>query len=131
MSNPEQEQTIATITALAHGLRSKRLSNIQLDQLQIAEHLLTNISVQTQIKATVETEAGIWGDPDKEPILKFEPGEPCQVHLAASRTQHAHWEKATITGAEARETVAGGWVYQTSKTGKHWLTPSRLGKVNK
>lgn len=128
MSNPEQEQTIATISALAHALRSKKLSNIQLDQLQIAEHLLTNISVQTQMEASLEA-AG-------KPVLKvdpvvFQPGEPAKVYMLGTRTQHAHWERATITGLEPRETVEGGWVYQTSKTGKTWLTLNRLEKIAK
>ena len=131
MSNPEQEQTIATISALAHALRSKKLSNIQLDQLQIAEHLLTNISVQTQLETPV-AEAGIWGDTEpKKHVLRFELSEPVRVHIMASMVQHAHWERATITGTEPRETVEGGWVYQTSKTGKQWVTPNRLEKLSK
>ena len=132
MSNPEQEQTIATISALAHALRSKKLSNIQLDQLQIAEHLLTNISVQTQLETPPVAEAGIWGDTEpKKYVPRFEPSEPVRVHIPADMVQHAHWERATITGIQPRDTVEGGCVYQTSKTGKQWVTPNRLEKLSK
>lgn len=129
MSNPEQEKSLAVISGIAHNLSKADLSAVQLDQLQIAEHLLTNISVQLQIEASLR--AANQPVTPKVEVPVFQVSEPCQVLIYADRVQHEHWERATITGAEARTGVEGGWVYKTSKTGSAWVTPGRLNKVRK
>lgn len=128
MSNPEQEKILATIAALTHSLLKHELSPVQLDQLQITEHLLTNISVQLQMEASNRAAAASAEPAQTGPI--FQPSEPCKVMIPADRVQHEHWELATIIGVDYRPGVAGGFVYQTSKTGKTWLTSYRLKKVS-
>lgn len=133
MSDTDQEKSLATISGLAEAIRRHDLSSIQLDQLQIAEHLLTNIAVQLTVAASERANAEAMATP--EPVMPkvdtYVGGEPVNVLILASRVEHEHWEKATITGVEMRPCVPGGLVYKTNKTGKHWLTAGRLSKVRK
>lgn len=124
MISPEQDKSLSTIAALAASLSKQNLTSIQLDLVQAAERVLVNVALQ-------QTEFGRLANKPEEPKPQapvFQEGEPCRVYILANRVQHAHWQKATVTGKEARHTVEGGFVYQTSATGKQWVTINRLEK---
>lgn len=117
MSNPEQEQALSTIAALAHAMAGTKLTDIQLDLLLMAANLMTNIAVQSQIAATAQV---------TEQVPEFEIGEPVNVHIPATSVSHGYAQRATVTGKIELKT---GFEYKTSATGIDWVTTDRMHKV--
>jgi len=113
MINPEQEQFLSTISALAHSLRGQTLTDLQLDQLQIVERLLTNLAVQ---KATEKPEA------KPEPV-EYQIGEQVMLEMPTGM------QLTTVIDKVAADT---GYEYKTAATGRTlWIGTRRLQKVSK
>lgn len=114
MSNPEQEQALATIAALAQSLSGTELTDIQLDLLDMAQRMMTNIAVQRQMAANLKAV-------DPAPV-EFDIGEPVNVD-------------SPLFGQPQRATIIGkiqhlrGFDYQTSATGQVWMRIDSLHKV--
>lgn len=126
MSNPDQLRSLATISSLAISLQKQNLSDIQMDLLQVAEHLMTNIAVQS----TLHGQKGMQpAEPPAPP--EFQVGEPVEVHIPADRVTHEHWQRTTIINKQTTE-EDGAQVtrYQTAVTKRDfWLGVNRLRKV--
>lgn len=128
MSNPDQLKSLATISSLAISMQKQTLSDIQLDLLEVAEHLMTNIAVQS----TLHGREGM--QPAEPPApLEFQVGEPVEVQVPADRVHHEHWQRTTIIDKkvteEEGETVTR---YQTAFTKRDfWISAKRLRKVAK
>jgi hypothetical protein len=123
MSNPEQEQLLSTIAALSQSMRGKNLSDIQLDLLQVAEHLMSNIAVQSAITSPGLVEIV---------VPEFEIGEPCQVRTVEGGPEHwqnSAWQRSTIID---KVSLNGEHEYQTAVTGRGlWVGTEALQKVDK
>lgn len=118
MSNPEQERILSTIAALASSLRPHTLTDIQIDLLQVAERLLTNVALQR-----LPQDRQIQQEPPA--LVEFEIGEPCEVRLPEIVT-HEHWQRTTIIDK------ADEMTYQTAATKRgKWIDHSLLRKVSK
>ena len=116
MSSPEQEKALATISSLSASLRNQKLSDVQIDLLMVAEHLMTNIAVQTVIQCETR-------------LVEFNLGEPVMQTIPADRTQHEHQQRTTVVDKEAVNDL-GDFRYKTAHSGRDtWITATMLSKV--
>lgn len=121
-TNPDQLRSLATISSLAISLQKQNLSDIQMDLLEVAVHLMTNIAVQSTLR-------GREGLSPAEPAapLDFVLGEPVDVEIKETRVSHAYWQRTTIVDKLTDE--KGVSVYRTARTKDAWMEDSRLRKV--
>ena len=128
MTNPDQVKALATIGSLAQSLEKQTLSDIQMDLLEVAAHLMTNIAVQSTLHGRQALEPA--GEPEA-PV--FEPGEPCEVQVPADRITHEHWQRTTIIDKQV--TIEEGVEvtrYKTAFTRRDmWIGTRRLRKIAK
>lgn len=125
MSNPDQVKHLATISGLAAGLQKQSLSDIQMDLLEVAVHLMTNIAVQS----TLHGKTAMTPAEPAAPVV-FEPGEPAIQTIPADRLQHEHKQRTTIINKRVSDDSDGGYLYQTSHTGRGvWISAAMLSKV--
>lgn len=120
MSSPEQEQALTTISALAESMRSHTLSDVQNDLLEIAERLMTNIAVQSAMKASIPV-------PVAPEVVEFEIGETVNIETPPTPERASYWQRTTVI-----DKVRGGlgYEYQTAFSGRGmWVNPLRLQKV--
>lgn len=127
MSTPEQEQALATISSLATSLRTQALSDVQIDLLEVAAHLMTNIAVQSTINCAST----------RLIELEYQIGEPVQIDLAALGFTAAEgaWQRTTVTGKQnvSIDEAHPEYQYQTAFSGTdRWLYPVEcMRKVEK
>lgn len=119
MSTPEQEQALATISSLATSLRTQALSDVQIDLLEVAAHLMTNIAVQTTLNC-----------PNTR-LVEYQLGEAVMQTIPADRLQHEHQQRTTVVDKEAVNDL-GDFRYKTAHSGRGtWVTATMLNKVEK
>ena len=120
MSRLEQERALTVITEIATALRFQHMTNVQLDLLQVAEHLMVNIAVQVQVAAVLV-----------QPEIDFSIGEPVDVtmpNLSGDEISKDYKQRATIIEKVEQSGIAE---YRTTATGEEWLKTDRLDKVKK
>lgn len=116
MSTPEQEQALATISSLATALRTQTLSDVQIDLLEVAAHLMTNIAVQTTLNCATTR------------LVEYQLGEPVWFLNRLGQEQ-----RTTITNKCSIDSLEGPVThYQTAFTGpSEWHIEQSLRKVEK
>lgn len=126
MNTPEQAKSLATISCLAVSLEKKKLTNIQLDLLEIVCHLMTNISIQSM---------GLGDSSVALPPPEFYLGGSAEIRCNIGVEGSYTWQRTTII--DKRLLTAEGvtpevYEYQTSwsKRGK-WIGAEDLRKVAK
>lgn len=121
MSGLEQERAITVINDITFALRTQKMSNVQLDMLQVAEHLLVNLAFQ------VQTSNGIV----PEPVVDYSICESVDVTITCLSGEDAgtsYQQRATVIDKVEQGGVAE---YRTTATGSEWLTAERISKVKK
>lgn len=130
MSTPEQEKALSTIGALAASLRNQKLSDVQIDLLEVAAHLMTNIAVQTTLNCATT----------RLVELEYTPGEPVDVDLAAIELDGQSltgWQRTTVINRQQtnenevmQNLEEPQYRYQTAATGRGiWVAAAVLRKV--
>lgn len=123
MSNPEQIQMLATIGSLTQTLEKQVMSDIQLDLLQVVQHLMTNIAVQSTMHGRMALEPGEPAAP-----LEFQVGEPVDVMVPVDGQEH--WQRTTVINKQYLQD--NGYAYQTAYTKRDtWIDPAAMRKVQK
>jgi hypothetical protein len=126
MSNPDQDKALATISSLAHSLDGQVLSDIQIDLLMVAEHLMTNIAVQSTLHGRLAL------DPSEPKPLEFQIGEPVMIETPPSIDCQPYWQRTTIIDKVEGPALEGGFEYKTAFTGRDmWIGVRRLKKAEK
>lgn len=121
MSTPEQEQALSTISALAASLRTQKLSDVQIDLLEVAAHLMSNIAVQTTLNCAstrlVEAE--------------YQLGEAVMQTIPADRMMREHRQRTTVIDKQPVNDL-GDFRYKTAHSGRGiWVTATMLSKLEK
>ncbi|QOC57989.1 hypothetical protein phiK7B1_134 [Pseudomonas phage phiK7B1] len=120
MSNPDQVKVLATIGSLAQSLEKQVLTDIQMDLLEVAAHLMTNIAVQS----TLFGREGMEPAKPAEPV-EFQVGEPVEVMVGSEQ-----WQLTTVINKQY--TQEDGYFYQTAFTKRDkWIAAEALRKVKK
>lgn len=102
----ESDQLAENVIALAQRLKGKKLSDVQLDLLQIGQHLLTNLVFQVDRTVT----------PEEPVITVFEPGTPVEVKIHAEDREY--WQHATVIEAYM---VNNRMAYRTTADRANWV----------
>lgn len=113
MSEQNEANTlIDQIESLVTSLRDKPLDNVQLDLLEVASHLLANITFQV---------AKSCAKPGVEPVepvhVVLQPGEKCEVNFSREDGPHSdYWQLATVTDVKHLEISPVQIQYKTTAT---------------
>lgn len=117
----EASPLIEQIISLAESIKGKPADNVQLDLLEVAAHLLTNILFQvskTCSKTAVEQV--------HVPRLVLEPGHKCEVNFSHPDGPHSdYWQLATVTDIRHLETSPVQIEYKTTAT-TDWTPEKRV-----
>lgn len=119
MSNPDQLKALATIGSLASTLEKQALSDIQMDLLEVAVHLMTNIAVQSTLHGRQALLP-----PEPPAPLEFQVGEPVEVMHGDEQ-----WQRTTVINKQFISEEER-YYYQTAFTKRDkWIDGTALRKV--
>lgn len=105
-----EKHPITQLEEITKTLKSRRFSNLDLDQVMIAVHLLNNLLVRIDIEKTPAIKAAA-------EFVVYKPGQTADVRIKDARGEH--WQRTTIL--DVRELHKGCWQYLCSAFGRsHW-----------